>query len=88
MKFKPTQPQTDIDKKIMYAQSWNLAAQVMSNNKDTKSIEFEEELDEWQEYFYDKLMQPYAELENQKSVEMEKKDQARQEAEMSAHENI
>ena len=63
-------PKTDTEFRISYAQSWNLAVAVLSEEEKNKSEKFnlEPKLLAWQKYFYDKLVTELIEKEGNEAL--------------------
>ena len=61
-------PKTDTEFRISYAQSWNLAVAMVSNLKYPKMEIYQEEMEKWQKYFYQKLVLDLVEKEGTEAL--------------------
>lgn len=60
-------PKTDTEHRISFAQSWNLAAE-MTSNANLPRPQKEKLLEEWQKYFYQKLVLDLVEKEGNEAL--------------------
>jgi hypothetical protein len=80
MKYIPDFKPTGVDKKINYAQSWNLAVALVAPMNLIGSDTIKKEIERLQEYFYDKLYtEPYMNWGNAEALQAEAEERIKKE---------